>query len=208
VRITSAISYVLKVLFLLLLIIVIALGGIYWFDHLGLIDYKKVVGPLGKYLPAFLQRGEIMEDPQLLEKELLNKRLEALSKREKELVLKEKQLNEREQKIKQIEDKLKEESQGLEEEKKLLSEKLHEYDNYKENIKKQAEYFTNMPPKAAVERLSKMDDLLVIDILRQIDKNAEEKGSSSIVPYLLSLMDPQKAATIQRKMTKIGEFKE
>jgi len=208
VRITSAISYALKVLFLLLLIIVIALGGIYWFDHLGLIDYKRAIGPLEKYLPAFLQRGEVVEDPQLLEKELLNKRLEALSQREKELALKEKQLNEREQKIKQIEDKLKEESKGLEKEKKLLSEKLHEYDNYKENIKKQAEYFTNMPPKAAVERLSKMDDLLVIDILRQIDKNAEEKGSPSIVPYLLSLMDPQKAATIQRKMTKIGEFKE
>lgn len=207
-RITSAISYALKVLFLLLLIIVIALGGIYWFDHLGLIDYKRAIGPLEKYLPAFLQRGEVVEDPQLLEKELLNKRLEALSQREKELALKEKQLNEREQKIKQIEDKLKEESKGLEKEKKLLSEKLHEYDNYKENIKKQAEYFTNMPPKAAVERLSKMDDLLVIDILRQIDKNAEEKGSPSIVPYLLSLMDPQKAATIQRKMTKIGEFKE
>jgi len=208
VRITSAISYALKVLFLLLLIIVIALGGIYWFDHLGLIDYKRAIGPLEKYLPAFLQRGEVVEDPQLLEKELLNKRLEALSQREKELALKEKQLNEREQKIKQIEDKLKEESKGLEKEKKLLSEKLHEYDNYKENIKKQAEYFTNMPPKAAVERLSKMDDLLVIDILRQIDKNAEEKDSPSIVPYLLSLMDPQKAATIQRKMTKIGEFKE
>jgi len=208
VRIASAISYILKILFLLLLIIVIALGGIYWFDHLGLIDYKKIVGPIGKYLPAFLQRGEISEDPQLLEKELLSKRLDALSQKEKELELKEKQLSEREQNIKQIEEKLKEESQGLEKEKKLLSEKLHEYDNYKENIRKQAEYFSNMPPKAAVERLSKMDDLLVIDILRQMDKSAEEEGKSSIVPYLLSIMDPEKAATIQRKMTKIGEFKE
>ena len=207
-RIASAISYILKILFLLLLIIVIALGGIYWFDHLGLIDYKKIVGPIGKYLPAFLQRGEISEDPQLLEKELLSKRLDALSQKEKELELKEKQLSEREQNIKQIEEKLKEESQGLEKEKKLLSEKLHEYDNYKENIRKQAEYFSNMPPKAAVERLSKMDDLLVIDILRQMDKSAEEEGKSSIVPYLLSIMDPEKAATIQRKMTKIGEFKE
>ena len=207
-RVASAISYVLKIIFLLLLIIVIALGGIYWFDHLGLIDYKKIVGPFEKYLPAFLQRGKIAEDPQLLEKEILNKRFEALSQKEKELELKEKQISEKEQQIKQIEDKLKEESQGLEKEKKLLSEKLHEYDNYKENIKKQAEYFTDMPPKAAVERLSKMDDLLVIDILRQIDKNAEEQGKVSIVPYLLSLMDPEKAATIQRKMTEVGEFKE
>ena len=204
--VTSAITYILKILFLLLLIVVIAVGGIYWFDHLGLLDYKKVMGPIAKYLPAFLQRGEVVEDPMLLEKELINKRAEALAEKEKMLKLKEKELESREKQIKQLEEKLKEESKGLEREKKLLSEKLHEYDNYRENIKKQAEYFTNMPPKAAVERLSKMDDLLVIDILRQIDKNAEEQGKASVVPYFLSLMNPDKAAEIQRKMTKVGEF--
>lgn len=208
VRVASAVTYILKILFLFLLIIVISLGGIYWFDHLGLIDYKKVVGPLGKYLPVFLQRGEVTEDPLLLEKELLTKRLEALSQKEKELELNGKKLSEREQQVQQIEEKLKEESKSIENEKKLLSEKLHEYDNYKENVKKQAEYFTDMPPKAAVERLSQMNDLLVIDILRQIDKTAVEQGKSSVVPYYLSLMDPKKAASIQRKMTEVGEFKE
>ncbi len=87
----------------------------------------------------------------------------------------------------------------------MLSEKLREYDNYKENIKTQAGYLINMPPPAAVERISKLDDLLAIDILRQIDKEAEEEGKVSVVPYFLSLMDPDKAATLQRKMTKVGE---
>jgi hypothetical protein len=49
-----------------------------------------------------------------------------------------------------------------------------------------------------------MEDLLVIDILREIDRRAEETGTQSIVPYFLSLMEPpEKAAAIQRKMTKM-----
>jgi flagellar protein FlbB len=118
------------------------------------------------------------------------------------------ELEERELTLKEREAKLKEDLESLEEEKKVLSEKLREYDNYRENIIIQAEYFTNMPPAAAVERLSQLDDLLAIDILRQIDKNADEEGRISVVPYYLSLMDPEKAATIQRKMTKVGNEKE
>jgi flagellar protein FlbB len=115
-------------------------------------------------------------------------------------------LEQKELELNELEAKLTEEMKRLEEEKKVLSEKLSEYDNYRENIAKQAEYFTSMPPDAAVERLAKLDDLLVIDILRQIDRTAEEEGRLSVVPYFLSLMDPTKAAVIQRKMTKIGEL--
>jgi len=103
-----------------------------------------------------------------------------------------------------LEAKLGEEAKRLEEEKKVLSEKIGAYDNYKDNVRKQAQYFTSMPPKAAVDRLAKLDELLAIDILRQIDRTAEEQGKASIVPYFLSLMDPEKAASIQRKMTKMG----
>ncbi len=201
----SAVTNLLKILFLILLIIVIILGGIYWFDHLGIIDYKKIVGPFGKYLPAFLQRGEVTEEnPKLLETEFLGKREEVLDARSSEIDQKKDELEKRELELKESEAKLTEEAKRLEEEKKVLIEKQREYDNYKDNIKKQAEYFTSMPPEAAVERLSKLDDLLIIDILRQIDQSAAETGSFSVVPYYLSLMDPEKAATVQRKMTKVG----
>ena len=107
--------------------------------------------------------------------------------------------------MQELEAKLAEEASRLEEEKKVLSDERREYDNYKENIRTQAGYLTNMPPAAAVERIAKLDDLLAIDILREIDATAEEEGRISVVPFFLSLMDPDKAATLQRKMTKVGE---
>jgi flagellar protein FlbB len=205
----TAVRNALKVFFLLLLLIAIVLGGIYWFDHLGLIDYKRVIGPLVQYLPSFMQRGEaVVDDPYLLEKELLGKREEVLMAQYDELHTKASELEQKELELKEVEAKLTEENKRLEEEKKVLSEKLSEYDNYRENIAKQAEYFTSMPPNAAVERLARLDDLLVIDILRQIDRTAEEEGRLSVVPYFLSLMDPAKAAVIQRKMTKVGDIQE
>lgn len=203
-KIGSAITNLIKIIFLLLLILVIMFGGIFWFDHLGLINYRRIIKPYDKYLPSFMKRGEPAEDLLLLEKEFLNKREEIMRVQIKELELKEQELETRELALKEKETKLKEDMTNVEEEKKVLSEKLREYDNYRDNIKKQAEYFTNMPPPAAVERLSQFDDLLAIDILRQIDKTAEEAGRMSVVPYFLSLMDPEKAATIQRKMTKVG----
>jgi len=201
----GAFTNFLKIVFLIMLIVVILLGGIYWFDRIGLIDYRKMVGPFEKFLPSFMRRGEVIEeDPLLLEKEILGKREEVLDAKSEELGVLLKEIEQKEFELKEYEARLQEEARRLEEEKKLLSEKLSQYDNYRENIREQAGYFTSMPPQAAVERLAQMDDLLVIDILRQIDREAEETGTLSLVPYYLSLMDPKKAASIQRKMTKTG----
>jgi len=205
VSVARAVTNLLKIIFLLMLIVVILFGGIYWFDHIGIIDYRKLMGPFEKYLPAFMRKGEpIEEDPLLLEREMLEKREEMLKASTEEIELLRKELEEKELSLKEYEARLQEEARRLDEEKKLLSEKLSQYDNYRENIREQARYFTSMPPEAAVERLAQMDDLLVIDILRQIDQEAEETGTLSLVPYYLSLMDPKKAASIQRKMTKTG----
>jgi flagellar protein FlbB len=57
-----------------------------------------------------------------------------------------------------------------------------------------------MQPVNAVEILQKMDDQLVIDVLRKVEERAQANNTSSLVAYWLSLMDPERAATIQRKM--------
>jgi flagellar protein FlbB len=203
--VASAFTNLLKIFFVLLLLLAIVFGGIFWFDYLGILDYRRFVRPVEKYLPAFMRRGEALtEDLLLLDKEFLQKQEEMLAAREKELELSTTELEKRSLELKEYEAKLGEEQKRLEEEKKVLSEKISAYDNYKDNIRKQAQYLTGMPPKAAVERLSQLDDLLAIDILRQIDANAEEQGRASVVPYFLSLMDPAKSASIQRKMTKVG----
>jgi flagellar protein FlbB len=74
-----------------------------------------------------------------------------------------------------------------------------------ENIRTVAIQYMNMPPQQAVERLqAQTDDLLIIDILRAMDADAEEGGRRSIVPYYLSLMEPERAAAVQRKMANIS----
>jgi flagellar protein FlbB len=120
----------------------------------------------------------------------------------------EQELDERMLAMNEQEAKLSEEAKRLEEQEKVLSEAKRQYDNYRDNIRKQAEYFSSMPPRDAVERLQKLEDLLIVDILREIDKRAEETGTQSIVPYYLSLMDAERAASVQRKMTKVFEFEE
>jgi flagellar protein FlbB len=48
--------------------------------------------------------------------------------------------------------------------------------------------------------ISAMDDQDVIDVLRKTEEIAQAEGTSSIVSYWLSLMDPKRAADLQRKM--------
>ena len=45
-----------------------------------------------------------------------------------------------------------------------------------------------------------MDDQTVIDVLRKVEEIAKRSGSSSMGSYWLSLMPPDRAAEIQRKM--------
>ena len=208
--VTSAFSNLLKILFLILLIVVLIMAGIFWFDRIGILDYRKVAGPLSQYLPAFMQRGEepVEEDEFLLERSFLEKQEQRLQDMANDLDRREQELDERTLAMNEQEAKLTEEAKRLEEQEKVLSEAQRQYDNYRDNIRKQAEYFSSMPPRDAVERLQKLEDLLIVDILREIDKRAEETGTQSIVPYYLSLMDAERAASVQRKMTKVVEFEE
>ena len=57
-----------------------------------------------------------------------------------------------------------------------------------------------MRPQAAVDILIAMDDQVVIDVLRKVEEIAKTEGTSSMGSYWLSLMPPERAATIQRKM--------
>jgi flagellar protein FlbB len=201
----SALSNFLKILFLLLLILVIILAGIYWFDHLGVIDYRRLIGPVEEHLPAFLRRGErVGESPLLLEKEFVEKQAQILDARQQELEERGRELDARARELQELEARLQEEAQRLQEEEKVLSQKQTAYDNYTDNVRKQAEYLISMQPEDAVERLSRLNDLLIIDILREVDRIAEETGGLSMVPVYLSLMEPEKAAAVQRKMTKVS----
>ena len=72
-NVSSAFTNFIKIVFLLLLILVVMLGGVFWFDHLGLINYKKLVRPYERFLPPFMRRGEsAAEDPLLMERAFIS----------------------------------------------------------------------------------------------------------------------------------------
>ena len=90
-----------RIFVLFLLIIVLALGGIIWFDYLGVVDAKSMISPVYQLL-GLGRRSAVAsaDDPNLLDKERLAKQQDALvltrqalDSREAALEAKEKQLN-------------------------------------------------------------------------------------------------------------------
>lgn len=174
---------------------------LYVLDMTGAVTFESIMTSLG------LSEGEAIkiEDRFLLEREELNKQWLVLSLKEKDYAEKLQQLTTNDQRLKDKENQLKGLEKQLREREKKATEAELEKVKRSERVKIVAEQLMNMPPKDAVPRLeAQTDDLLVIDILRAMDAVAADQGKRSIVPYLLSLMKGERAATIQRKMANIS----
>jgi len=186
--------------------IFLVLSGLLWVDYLGLINIREDIYPQLAKIPGLNALvPKRVEDPYLLTRE--ERRKEEIAKK-----IEWEKIKEYERKLKEKELQLKEKEQSLEEYEKRLKAKEKEIDkkykekeSYKQKIQLQAKYFVSMPPEDAVKRLEKMDDLLVIDILKEIESQAVAEGKQSLVPYFLKLMNPDRAAEIQRKMTVVEE---
>ena len=190
-----------RILILILLVGVLVLGGLVWFDYLGIIDAQQMLSPI-----FTLIRGEKVvvdtEDPLLLEKERLTKQLEALSIRSEELAAAEQELQADQAEINQMVEQLEEREQALEDREKVFNERVKAFENRRENLRQNAEYLVGMPPEKAVDILLEMEDQDVIDIFRMTEEQAQATGEISLVAYWLSLMPPERAAVLQRKMSR------
>ncbi|MDD5065763.1 MAG: hypothetical protein PHF84_01825 [bacterium] len=191
---------------LTLLNIFLIVSGVIWLDFLGLINIRGRIFPYLSRIPGL---NYIMpnrtEDPFLLaqeeyKKQELSRKLEGdkLNELDSRLKGKELKLRDKETALLRMEDQLKQKE-------KALDKKYQDKETYKQKINQQAKYFVSMKPDEAVKRLQNMNDLLVIDILKEIEQQAVSQGKQSIVPYFFSLMDPAKSAVIQRKMTVVEE---
>lgn len=192
-----------KIVILILLLLLLLVGGVVWFDYLGLIRAKELMAPVTRLVG--LDSPEPMEDagdPLLLDRERLEKQQEALDIRESELDAREEALAAREAETTQLMEALKEKELALEEREKSFNDLLKQYENRKANLRQTSDYFVGMPPQDAVDRLLEMDDQDVIDILRTTQEVADESGNASMVAYWLSLMPAERAAVINRKMLK------
>jgi len=202
-----------RVIVLVFLILIIAGGGLLWFDYLNVIDAKTVMGPIYDALRGvpvisrILPPGEGRSQPPLEVDEILNLdaerfavRMEALELRNMELEKHELDILNRRGQIEQMAQELEERQKSLDERENSFNALLSDAEIKDRTVERNAINLTNMPPERAVGILAAMDDQDVIDVFRKTDQLAEAGGSASIVPYWLSLMESQRAAELSRKM--------
>nr|AGS52599.1 flagellar protein FlbB [uncultured bacterium contig00042] len=190
---------------LLLLIGILSVGGIIWFDYLNVIDAKTALAPIYKYIPFV--PGEGRSQPQTEPDEFLNldaERLAAIIERMElkklEMDTREKDLDDRYGKIEQMAQEIEEQKKALEEMENSIRTGIADAENKDRNVEQNARYLTGMPPQNAVGILAALDDQDAIDVLRKTEEIARAEGTTSVVAYWLSLMEPARAAELQRKM--------
>jgi flagellar protein FlbB len=191
-----------RVIVLLLLIAVMAAAGIVWFDYLNVIDAKTVISPLTRFI-GLEPRSQPKTGPDEiinLDRERLEIRLEVLSLEKLELDTIKRDLDTKSNEIAQKAQELEDRQKQLEDWTNSIKHEQEDAENRDRNIESNARYLNGMPPERAVGIMSEMDDQDVIDVLRKTDEMARAAGTNSIVSYWLSLMEPARAAELQRKM--------
>jgi flagellar protein FlbB len=190
-----------RIFILFLLLIVLSLGGVIWFDYLGLVDAKTMIAPVYR-LFGFQKRSSVTsaDDPNLLDRERLAKEQDALTLRRQDLDGRESELAKKEKQLNQLGQDLNDKDAALAAREKAFNEQVKALDNRRVNIAQNATYLTNMPPASSVAILLKMGDPDVIDIFRVIELQAQKAGTDSVVPLWLSMMPADRAAALQRKM--------
>jgi flagellar protein FlbB len=190
-----------RIFILLLLLIVLALGGVIWFDYLGIVDAKSVISPVYQLL-GLAKRTTVAsaDDPTLLDKERLSKEQDALALRVQELDTREAALAQKEKELSQLGDQLNAKQDALNAQQKALSDQQKAIEDRTVNLTKNVVYLTSMPPAKAVAILAGQDDQFVIDTFRIEDQQAAATGADSLVPVWLQLMPADRAATLTRKM--------
>ena len=190
-----------RIVVLLLLVAVLVLGGLVWFDYLGIVDAEGLLAPVFALIRG--QKAVVdSEDPLLLEKERLAKQLEALAIRSEELDRRQQELDSSQAEIDQMIEQLQEREKAVEDREKVFNERLQAFENRRVNLQQNSEYLVGMPPENAVKILLAMEDQDVIDIFRMTEEQAQAAGEVSLVSYWLSLMPADRAAVLQRKMAR------
>ncbi len=192
-----------RIIVLLILIIILICGGLLWFDYLGIMRTRHLFGPVYSLFGLHNRQGvsTLPSAPGNLDEDRIAKRLESIDIRSQELDLREEELNRREREILQISQELEDRQTTVEERERSFSEMMRSTEDRAANIRVIAGYMNGMPPQAAVDNLLAMDDQDVIDVLRAVEDEAAAAGETSSVAYWFSLMPPERAAEIQRKMT-------
>lgn len=201
----SAAKTIGKTIVLLILIVIMILAGLLWFDHLGVIEMKDTFDWFYKLIGLTPQTSVTVENPENIDladlgNDRIKKIIEEYEIRSQELDKREENIVTREAQNEQMAQELDDRRIALEESEKTFNNERKRAEDRDANIRTRAEYLSSMPPKSAVDILLAMDDQDFIDTIRMVDKIAAETGSDSNVSYWLTLMPPERVAEITRKM--------
>lgn len=193
-----------KSVVLIMLIIVMLLASLLWFDYLGVVRVKTVFAPVYKLLGKEPQASSTITSTAMIlgdiDQERLDKQREALDLYAEELKKREEDVSQKEKVNEQLANELSNKEKSQEEREKTFTLLQKQYEDKNVNIEQIAANLNGMTPTAAVNILLAMDDQTAIDVLRKVEEIAKRTNTSSMGSYWISLMPPDRAATIQRKM--------
>ena len=196
----NSLNKLFRVFLMLIIVLLLAFGGLFWFDFLGIVDARIVLSPLRNLIGLNEQyRPSEIQDPLLLDRERLASREEALMKLRDEIKLAEENMLVRETELEQKLAILSEKEKSLAEQEKLFNKSRLGYEDRRVKLEQNARYLVGMPPDNAVEILLEMEDYDIIELFIVAEQLAEEEGSASLVSFWLSKMPAARAAELQRK---------
>jgi len=191
-----------RVIVLLLLILILVFGGLFWFSYLGLINARSMFSPVYSLFGLRPPSGVATppDAPADLDADRFAKRITAQDLRSQELDKRETELTAREKEAAQVSQELDDRRSIIEEKEKSFELMQAEREERGANILQIAKYINSMAPAKAVDNLLQMDDQDIIDVLRAVEALAKQENKQSSVSNWFSLMPPKRAADIQRKM--------
>lgn len=193
-----------KSILLLLLIVVLLIGGILWFDFLGVIERGDSLNFITDRIG--LSPAEPVEDDNhsiyLLDAVRLVKEREAIDRREITLKSREEEILLAEAKNRQISDQLKEQESAILDKEKSLTDALSRYDDEQKNLETTVKYLAALPPQSVIDIIVNYPVLKVVDTLRKEDEIATDENRVSNSSTWILFMEPKMAAEVQDMMIK------
>ncbi|HMW04192.1 MAG TPA: flagellar protein FlbB [Leptospiraceae bacterium] len=186
-----------RILYLLLLILFLLTVGFFIFDYYGLIDADEIFPALAKK-PSPVNWDK--ESPTEVEKLEYKKAREKLDEEIAEIERIRQSLDEEREKLQNENEKLNEMKKSIQEKEKQMAMAKKDLEKREAKVKVLANKIANMPPPKAIALLENWPDQDIIDVFKQMDKDAEEEGTNTITNYLITLFkDPKRQATITNK---------
>ena len=163
-----------RVLYLVLLIFFLLTVGFFIFDYYGLIDADEIFPALAKK-PSLVNWDK--ESPTEVEKLEYKKAREKLDEEIAEIERIRQSLDEEKEKLQGENEKLNEMKKSIQEKEKNMAKSKKDSESRENKIKVLANKIANMPPQKAKELLVNWPDQDIIDVFKQMDKDAVERGS-------------------------------